>query len=100
MQCPPRPGPGVNFMKPNGLLAAASITSQTSTPIRSHMIAISLTSPMLIMRKVFSSSFAISAVSADDTTWIFCMAPAYQAAATSVHDGVIPPTTFGVFNVV
>ena len=48
-------------MKPNGLVAAASITSHTLMPIRSHMIAISFTRPMLIMRKVFSSSFTISA---------------------------------------
>jgi len=41
MQWPPMPGPGVNRMKPNGLVLAASITSQTSTPRRSQMIAIS-----------------------------------------------------------
>ena len=49
-------------MKPNGLVAAASITSQTSRPSRSHMIATSLTRPMLTLRNVFSSSFTISAV--------------------------------------
>ncbi len=48
-------------MKPNGLVAAASITSQTLMPMRSHIMAISFTIPMLIMRKVFSSSFTISA---------------------------------------
>ena len=48
-------------MNPNGLVAAASMTSQTLMPMRSHMSAISLTRPMLIMRKVFSSSFTISA---------------------------------------
>ena len=48
-------------MKPKGLLAAASITSHTSTPRRSHMSATSLTRPMLTLRKVFSSSFTISA---------------------------------------
>ncbi len=48
-------------MKPNGLVAAASITSQTLMPMRSHISAISFTRPMLIMRKVFSSSFTISA---------------------------------------
>ena len=32
MQWPPKPGPGVNFMKPNGLVAAASITSQALIP--------------------------------------------------------------------
>ncbi len=81
MQCPPRPGPGVNFMKPNGLVAAASITSHTSTPSRSHMMAISLTRPMLIMRKVFSSSLAISATSAVDTGTTVLSAWPYQATA-------------------
>jgi hypothetical protein len=31
-QCPPTPGPGVNRMKPNGFVAAMSITDQTSMP--------------------------------------------------------------------
>ena len=70
-------------MNPKGLLAAASITSQTSTPNRSHMIASSFTSPMLIIRKVFSSSLAISAASAVLTRTTVCSAWAYQAAATS-----------------
>ena len=48
-------------MKPNGLVAAASITSQTLIPMRSHIIAISFARPMLIIRKVFSSSLTISA---------------------------------------
>ena len=45
MQCPPMPGPGVNFMKPNGFVAAASMTSQTFTPSLSHTIAISFDEP-------------------------------------------------------
>ena len=73
----------MNFIKPNGLVAAASITSHTSTPRRSHMIASSLTRPMLIMRKVFSSSFAISAASAEETVTTVLIAPSYQAVATS-----------------
>ena len=48
-------------MNPKGLVAAASITSHTLMPMRSHISAISFTRPMLIMRKVFSSSFTISA---------------------------------------
>ena len=52
-------------MYPKGFVAAASITSHTSTPSRSQIIAISLTRPMLIMRKVFSSSFASSALSGE-----------------------------------
>ena len=67
MQWPPRPGPGVKRMKPNGLVAAASTTSQTSTPMRSQSIAISFMSAMLTERKMFSSSFASSAVSGAET---------------------------------
>src|SRR6266540_2720876 len=55
MQCPPSPGPGKKGIKPKGLVAAASITSQTPIPSLSHMMAISLTRPMLTARKVFSS---------------------------------------------
>ena len=54
-------------MKPKGLVAAASITSQVSRPSRSHMIATSLTRPMFTARKVFSSSLTISAVSVEET---------------------------------
>ena len=67
MQWPPTPGPGRKRMKPNGLVAAASMTSQTSTPIRSQSIASSLTSAMLTLRKTFSSSFAVSATRGLDT---------------------------------
>src|SRR5665213_3522871 len=97
MQCPPIPGPGVNFMNPNGLVAAASITSQTFTPSLSHTIAISLTRPMLTERNVFSSSLTSSAVSVDETGTMVSRQLWYRALATSVHAGVIPPTTFGVF---
>ena len=38
MQWPPRPGPGLKRMKPNGFVAAASTTSQMSIPIRSQRI--------------------------------------------------------------
>ena len=54
-------------MKPNGLLAAASITSQASTSSRRHIRATSLTRPMFTLRKVFSSSLTISAVRVEDT---------------------------------
>ena len=60
-------------MNPNGLVAAASITSQTSTPKRSAMIAVSLTSPMFTARKVFSRILVSSAASADDTGTIVSM---------------------------
>ena len=64
---PAQPGPGVNFMKPKGFVAAAEITSQMSSPSRSAMRAISLTRPMLTARKAFSRIFVSSAASAEDT---------------------------------
>ena len=67
------PGPGVNFIKPNGFVAAASITSHTSTPRRSHTMAISFTSPMFTERNVFSSNLTSSADSGDDTGTIVSM---------------------------
>ena len=54
-------------MNPNGLVAAASATSQTSMPMRSQSIAISFMSAMLTERKMFSSSFVSSAASGDET---------------------------------
>ena len=54
-------------MKPYGFVAAASTTSQTSIPIRSQSTASSLTSAMLTERKMFSSSFVISAASGVET---------------------------------
>ena len=100
MQCPPSPGPGWNFINPKGLVAAASITSHTSTPRRSHIKASSLTKPMLIMRKVFSSNLAISATSVEETGTTLSSAWLYQVEETSVHVSVIPPITLGVFLVV
>ena len=55
--------------EPNGFVAAASMTSQTSTPIRSHSRASWLTSAMLTLRKTFSRSFASSAASGE-TSWM------------------------------
>ena len=65
------PGPGSKRMKPNGFVEAASITSQTSMPIRSARIASSFTSAMLTERKMFSRSFVSSATSGLETatTW-------------------------------
>jgi hypothetical protein len=71
MQCPPTPGPGVKAMKPNGLVAAASMTSHTSMPSSWQTVAISLTSAMLTCRKVFSSSLASSAARAEETVTTF-----------------------------
>ena len=74
MQCPPSPGPGLNDMKPNGFVAAASMTSQTSMSIRSQSCASSLTSAMLTERKMFSRSFVSSAASGDETGWTVSIA--------------------------
>ena len=65
------PGPGSKRVKPYGLVAAASMTSQMSMSIRSARIASSLTSAMLTERKMFSSSFDSSATSGVETgtTW-------------------------------
>jgi len=57
----------LKLMKPNGFVSAASTTSQTSTSMRSHNWASSLTSAMLTARKMFSSSFVISAASGEES---------------------------------
>ena len=57
-------------MKPKGLVAAASITSQTFTPNFSHIIAVSFASPIFTDLKVFSKSLTISAASGDETITI------------------------------
>ena len=54
-------------MNPNGLVAAASTTSQTSTCMRSQSCASSFTSAMFTERKMFSRSLVSSAVSGEDT---------------------------------
>ena len=61
------PGPGSKRMKPKGLVAAASMTSQTSISSRSQSCASSLTRAMLTERKMFSSSFASSAGSGPES---------------------------------
>ena len=65
-------------MNPNGFVAAASTTSQTSMPIRSQSCASSLTSAMLTERKMFSSSFVSSAASGDETRWTVSIARAVE----------------------
>ena len=64
------------------------------------MMASSLTRPMLIMRKVFSSSLVISATSVVETGTTLSNAWLYQALATCEQASVMPPTTLGVFLVV
>jgi hypothetical protein len=78
------------------LVAAASTTSQMSTPMRSASIASSLTSAMLTERKMFSSNLAISAASGPDTRTISSHTRPYSSAARSVQRSVMPPTILAV----
>ena len=73
MQWPPSPGPGLKRMKPKGLVAAASSTSQTSMPMRSKTILSSLTRAMLTARKMFSISLVASAARAEETRTVRSM---------------------------
>ena len=87
----------VNFIKPNGFVAAASITSQAFTPNFSHIIATSFANPMLIARNVFSSSLTISAVSVELTRLMTSLIILeYNALPTLEHLSVIPPMILGV----
>ena len=54
-------------MKPNGLVLAASTTSQMLMPMRSLTSSSSFMSAMFTQRKMFSSSLVISAVRVEDT---------------------------------
>ena len=72
-------------MKPNGLVAAALITSQTSMFIRSQRSFSSLTSAMLTQRKMFSSNLVSSASRVPRTGTTRVMEAEYSAVAISVH---------------
>ena len=74
-------------MKANGLVLAASITSQTLTPRRSHNNAISLMKLMLMNRKVFSTSLASSAISGELTGTTSSIHASIQKAAQSGRFG-------------
>ena len=98
MQWPPMPGPGVNFMKPNGFVAAASITSHTSTPSLSQTIAISLTmADVHRAERVLEQLDQLRRLRATTPGTMVSMQLSYSAVASSVHAAVMPPTTFGVF---
>ena len=91
-----RPGPGRKGMNPNGLVAAASMTSQTSRPIRSHSSASWLTSAMLTLRNTFSSSLASSAASGDESSWTVVVDAAQQrGGARGALPASMPPTRRG-----
>ncbi len=83
-------------MKPNGLVAAASMTSQTSRPIRSHSRASWLTRAMLTFRNTFSSSLASSAASGDESSTTWSLMRRSSAAARAVLCSVVPPTSRGI----
>ena len=68
MQCPPTPALGENFIKPYGLVLAASKVSLTSMPNACEICASSLTSAILTCLKVFSNNFAASATSGEETS--------------------------------
>ena len=87
-------------MNPNGLVAAASMTSQMSIPRRSQSIASSLTRAMLTERKMFSSSFVSSAGLGTGDAHDLVADLAVELAARSVHSSVRPPTIFGVVRIV
>ena len=95
MQWPPTPGPGVNFMNPNGLVAAALMTSQTSRPIRSQSRARLLTNAMFTFRKTFSSSLDSSAASGEVIVTTCSLMFRSSAAARSVPASVVAPTSLG-----
>ena len=99
MQCPPIPGPGKNGIKPNGLVPAASTTSQIFTPILSQSWANSFTKAILTLRKMFSNSFSISATFGDETGITLLTINPWAAHAKVVHHFVTPPATIGVFPV-
>ena len=86
-------------MKPNGFVAAASITSQTLMLSFSQIMAISFTNPILTARNVFSKIFAISATREDETGITRSIAASYKALASSVQVFVMPPTILGVLRV-
>ena len=82
-------------MNPNGFVAAASMTSQTSRPIRSHSRASWLTNAMFTLRKTFSRSLAISAASGDDTSTTRSLMWRSRARARSVAAGGHPADEAG-----
>ena len=95
-QWPPTPGPGVNFMNPNGFVAAASTTFQMSMPSSLANMASSLISAMLTCRNVFSSSLAISASAGLPTGTVRSTSREKNASTAASDASSMPETTFGV----
>ena len=72
------------------------MTSQASSPIRSQSRASWLTKAMLTLRKVFSSSFAASAASGEESSMTVSLIRRRSVAARAVVAGVAPPTRRGI----
>src|SRR5579875_2270276 len=83
-------------MKPKGLVAALSITSQISMPILWHSSLSSFTSAIFTQRKIFSSSLVISAARVELTGTTRATICAYRLAAAFPLAPFTPPTTFGI----
>ena len=90
MQCPPTPGPGVNFMNPKGLVAAARSPPRRRDPSARRAGRVEFTNAMLILRKTFSSSFASSAASGDDSSTTRSLMLARRAARPACPCGRRP----------
>ncbi|CAB4580203.1 unannotated protein [freshwater metagenome] len=84
-------------MKPNGLVAAASIARHTSTPMSRANIASSFTSAMFTWRNVFSSSFTSSASAGDPTGTVVSTSAAKKPSTAASEPSSAPLVTFGVF---
>src|SRR5229473_2252659 len=80
-------------MKPNGFVAAASITSHGSTPIVRQATASSLASAMFTLRNVFSSSLAVSATRGLEASNTEPVIARYSTATNHLRDvcGGEPP---------
>ena len=74
-------------MNPKGFVAAASMTSQTSRPMRSQSSARLLTKAMLMFRKTFSRSFASSAASGEESSMTWSLMRRRRLAARRVAAG-------------
>ena len=91
------PWPGRKLCKTKGLGSGCFNDLPGIQIQRSHIIKNSLTMAMFTALNVFSSSFTISAAAVEVTGTIWSATQAYSAVATSPHDAVTPPITFGVF---
>ena len=99
MQCPPKAGPGIKRHKPNGFVAAPSITSQTSMSIASKITFNSLTKAIFTERKMFSVNLMASAASARHRHNLRNHTLHKVPAPFRAASGVSPPTILGMVEV-